>query len=161
MALQPPFLAQKYTFWSYDPRRIRRVVDTRIRRRYAPLTRRSICRLWRLDISPTGIRYVLPCGKTRFGEKRQGAKRLSLRKAQHIECERSEHISSLSVAKTYRVAKQHIDIPKVLISSCEATYRQNKGVVKNGESTYKDLKNKCGSIRRRLIAFITTAKENA
>ena len=29
------------------------------------------------------------------------------------------------------------------------------------ETTYKDLRNKCGSIRRRLIASITTAKENA
>ena len=28
------------------------------------------------------------------------------------------------------------------------------------ESIYKDLRNKCGSIRRRLIASITTAKEN-
>ena len=28
------------------------------------------------------------------------------------------------------------------------------------EITYKDLRNKCGSIRRRLIASITTAKEN-
>ena len=28
------------------------------------------------------------------------------------------------------------------------------------EATYKDLRNKCGSIRRRLIASITTAKEN-
>ena len=27
------------------------------------------------------------------------------------------------------------------------------------EPTYKDLRNKCGSIRRRLIASITTAKE--
>ena len=27
--------------------------------------------------------------------------------------------------------------------------------------SYKDLRNKCGSIRRRLIASITTAKENA
>ena len=28
------------------------------------------------------------------------------------------------------------------------------------ETTYKDLRNKCGSIRRRLIASITTAKGN-
>ena len=28
------------------------------------------------------------------------------------------------------------------------------------EITYKDLRNKCGSIRRRLISSITTAKEN-
>ena len=32
---------------------------------------------------------------------------------------------------------------------------------KMSETTYKDLRNKCGSIRRRLIASITTAKENA
>ena len=31
---------------------------------------------------------------------------------------------------------------------------------KMGETTHKDLRNKCGSIRRRLIASITTAKEN-
>ena len=31
---------------------------------------------------------------------------------------------------------------------------------KMSEPTYKDLRNKCGSIRRRLIASITTAKEN-
>ena len=31
---------------------------------------------------------------------------------------------------------------------------------KMSESKYKDLRNKCGSIRRRLIASITTAKEN-
>ena len=30
---------------------------------------------------------------------------------------------------------------------------------KMSDSTYKDLRNKCGSIRRRLIASITTAKE--
>ena len=29
------------------------------------------------------------------------------------------------------------------------------------EQIYKDLRNKCGSIRRRLISSITTAKENA
>ena len=31
---------------------------------------------------------------------------------------------------------------------------------KMSQSLYKDLRNKCGSIRRRLIASITTAKEN-
>ena len=31
---------------------------------------------------------------------------------------------------------------------------------KMSEPTYMDLRNKCGSIRRRLIASITTAKEN-
>jgi four helix bundle protein len=31
---------------------------------------------------------------------------------------------------------------------------------KMSEAAYKDLQNKCGSIRRRLIASITTAKEN-
>ena len=31
---------------------------------------------------------------------------------------------------------------------------------KMSEVTYKDLRNKCGSIRRRLISSITTAKEN-
>ena len=31
---------------------------------------------------------------------------------------------------------------------------------KISETIYKDMRNKCGSIRRRLIASITTAKEN-
>ena len=33
---------------------------------------------------------------------------------QHIECERSEHISIARNASKYRVAEQHIDTPKVL-----------------------------------------------
>lgn len=36
-----------------------------------------------------------------------------------------------------------------------------KGDKKMNESTYKALANKCGLIRRRLIASITTAKENS
>ncbi len=38
----------------------------------------------------------------------------------------------------------------------ELIYRKNKMT----EETYKSLKNTCGSIRRRLIASITTAKNN-
>ena len=38
----------------------------------------------------------------------------------------------------------------------ELLYRKNKIT----EKTYKDFKNQCGSIRRRLIASITTAKSN-
>lgn len=38
----------------------------------------------------------------------------------------------------------------------ELLFRKNR----ISESTYKDLRNKCGSIRRRLIASITTAKGN-
>ena len=38
----------------------------------------------------------------------------------------------------------------------ELIFRKGKMV----ELTYKDLRNRCGSIRRRLIASITTAKEN-
>ena len=166
---------------------------------------------------------------------------------QHIDCSQREQISSLSAAKTYRVAKQHIDVPRVLISSsppanistkrkdfyqmtdnknqlredaiefaiqisdlCDeikgcsvyinqivrssssiganihkAKYAQSKAdfinkleislkecseteywlelIFRKGkitEITYKDLRNKCGSIRRRLIASITTAKGN-
>jgi hypothetical protein len=33
---------------------------------------------------------------------------------QHIECERSEHISIARNASKYRVAEQHIDTPKML-----------------------------------------------
>ena len=38
----------------------------------------------------------------------------------------------------------------------ELLYRKSKIT----EENYKDLRNKCGSIRRRLISSITTAKEN-
>ncbi len=38
----------------------------------------------------------------------------------------------------------------------ELIYRKGKMT----EATYKDLRNKCGSIRRRLIASVTTAKGN-
>ncbi len=38
----------------------------------------------------------------------------------------------------------------------ELIFRKNKIT----EDTYKSLRNKCGSIRRRLISSITTAKEN-
>ncbi|MBQ9747172.1 MAG: hypothetical protein IJV98_00170, partial [Clostridia bacterium] len=37
LALQPLFLAQKYTFWSYDPRRVRRVSHTTTRQLSLPL----------------------------------------------------------------------------------------------------------------------------
>ena len=67
-------------------------------------------------------------------------------------------------------SKKYIDCsPSEQISSCIATYRHTAGVVyrqkrkdfcKMTEPTYKDLRNKCGSIRRRLISSITTAKEN-
>lgn len=39
----------------------------------------------------------------------------------------------------------------------ELLFRKNKIT----EAQYKSLKNQCGSIRRRLIASVTTAKENA
>ena len=39
----------------------------------------------------------------------------------------------------------------------ELIFRKGKII----EGTYKDLRNHCGSIRRRLIASITTAKENS
>ena len=42
--------------------------------------------------------------------------------------ERSEKYIDCSFASKYRVAKQHIDIPKVLVSSCEATYRHTEGI---------------------------------
>ena len=207
-----------------------------------------------LDMSATryGAKALdMPCGAIR----KKGAIDSRCRR-QHIDCSQREQISSLSAAKTYRVAKQHIDIPKVLISSSptanisthrrccvstkrkdfyqmndnknqlredaiefaiqisdlcdeikgcsvyvnqivrssssiganihEAKYAQSKADFVNkleislkecseteywlelifrkgkmAEATYKDLRNKCGSIRRRLISSITTAKENA
>jgi len=36
LALQPPFLTQKYTFWSYDPRRVGRVSHTTTRQLSSP-----------------------------------------------------------------------------------------------------------------------------
>ena len=53
-----------YTFWSLDPRRVRRVSHTSDRRRYAPLMRRSIC--LRLDMALK--RSICPAGR---GEKAQ------------------------------------------------------------------------------------------
>ena len=153
---------------------------------------------------------------------------------QHIECERSEHISIARNASKYRVAKQHIDkcyktkeqdkmtdnknqlredaiefaiqisdlcdeikgcsvyVNQIVRSSSsiganihEAKYAQSRAdfinkleislkecseteywlelIFRKGkmsETIYKDLKNKCGSIRRRLISSITTAKKN-
>ena len=186
----------------------------------------------------------------------RGRSRLSLPKATYRISIIARNISNGRNATIYRVAKQHIDIPKVLISSSptanisthhrccvstkrkdfyqmndnknqlredaiefaiqisdlcdeikgcsvyinqivrssssiganihEAKYAQSKAdfinkleislkecseteywlelIFRKGkmtETTYKDLRNKCGSIRRRLIASITTAKENA
>ena len=98
---------------------------------------------------------------------------------QHIDCSQREQISSLSEAKTYRVAKQHIDVPneakyaqskadfinklEISLKECSETEYWLELIFRKGkmsENTYKDLRNKCGSIRRRLIASITTAKEN-
>ena len=86
----------------------------------------------------------------------------------------------MSAAKTYRVAKQHIDVPheakyaqskadfinklEISLKECSETEYWLELIFRKGkmsENTYKDLRNKCGSIRRRLIASITTAKENS
>ena len=53
---------------------------------------------------------------------------------------------------------------EISLKECSETEYWLKLIFRKGkitESTYKDLRNKCGSIRRRLIASITTAKENA
>ena len=98
-SFHPPFLPDFETFWSLDPCRVRRVSHTTTRRRYAPLTRRSIC--LRLDMALK--RSICPAGR----EEKSAIDPRCHR--QHIDCSQREQISSLSVAKTYRVAKQHID----------------------------------------------------
>ena len=53
---------------------------------------------------------------------------------------------------------------EISLKECSETEYWLELIFKKGkitEATYKDLRNKCGSIRRRLIASITTAKRNA
>ena len=75
------------------------------RRRYAPLTRRSIC--LRLDIA---LKRSICVAGGNASEVTLGDGAIDSRcQRQHIECERSEHISIARNASKYRVAKQHID----------------------------------------------------
>ena len=53
---------------------------------------------------------------------------------------------------------------QIALKECSETEYWLELIFRKGkmtETTYKDLRNKCGSIRRRLIASITTAKENS
>lgn len=53
---------------------------------------------------------------------------------------------------------------EISLKECSETEYWLELIFKKGEfneTTYKELRNKCGSIRRRLIASITTAKESA
>lgn len=52
---------------------------------------------------------------------------------------------------------------EISLKECSETEYWLELILRKGkitEAVYKDLRNKCGSIRRRLIASITTAKEN-
>ncbi len=53
---------------------------------------------------------------------------------------------------------------EIALKECSETEYWLELIFRKGkmyETDYKDLRNECGSIRRRLIASITTAKENA
>ena len=116
------------TFWSfhprfwhknipYDPCRIRRALDTRIRRRYAPLTRRSIC--LRLDIALK--RSICPAGQEGKGAIDTRCQR------QHIEFRAKREIYRMVATRPYIELRSNISTHRrCFISSCVATYRQKE-----------------------------------
>ena len=88
-------------------RRVRRVSHTSARRRYAPLTRRSIC--LRLDMA-LRARYALPNGQREISNNKRRY-RHSLPQATYRISSKARNISNGRNATIYRVAKQHIDTP--------------------------------------------------
>ena len=79
---------------------------------------------------------------------------------QHIECKRSAHISNFELREKYIELHCNISTKKKECSETEYWLELIFRKDKISEHTYKDLRNKCGSIRRRLISSITTAKSN-
>ena len=69
------------------------------------------------------------------------------------------HEAKYAQSKAYFINKLEISLKECSETEywLELIFRKGKMT----ETTYKDLRNKCGSIRRRLIASITTAKQNA
>ena len=62
-----------------------------------------------------------------------------------------------------RLKLKKVNKLEISLKECSETEYWLELIFRKGkmtETTYKDLRNKCGSIRRRLIASITTAKEN-
>ena len=74
-------------------------------------------------------------------------------------------LEQISTKQKYAQSKaDFINKLEISLKECSETEYWLELIFRKGkisEAAYKDLRNKCGSIRRRLIASITTAKENA
>ena len=71
--------------------------------------------------------------------------------------------ANIHEAKYAQSKADFINKLEISLKECSETEYWLELLFKKGkmtESTYKDLRNKCGSIRRRLIASITTAKDS-
>ncbi len=71
--------------------------------------------------------------------------------------------ANLHEAKYAQSKADFISKLEISLKECSETEYWLELIFRKGkmtEATYKDLRNKCGSIRRRLIASITTAKGN-
>jgi four helix bundle protein len=71
--------------------------------------------------------------------------------------------ANIHEAKYAQSKADFINKLEISLKECSETEYWLELIFRKGkitEITYKDLRNKCGSIRRRLIASITTAKEN-
>ena len=71
--------------------------------------------------------------------------------------------ANIHEAKYAQSKADFINKLEISLKECSETEYWLELIFRKGkltEATYKDLRNKCGSIRRRLIASITTAKEN-
>ena len=72
--------------------------------------------------------------------------------------------ANIHEAKYAQSKADFINKLEISLKECSETEYWLELIFRKGkmtEPTYKDLRNKCGSIRRRLISSITTAKENA
>ena len=71
--------------------------------------------------------------------------------------------ANIHEAKYAQSKADFINKLEISLKECSETEYWLELIFRKGkitESAYKDLRSKCGSIRRRLIASITTAKEN-
>ena len=76
---------------------------------------------------------------------------------------RSSIGANIHEAKYAQSKADFINKLEISLKECSETEYWLELIFRKGkmsEVTYKELRNKCGSIRRRLIASITTAKEN-
>ena len=72
--------------------------------------------------------------------------------------------ANIHEAKYAQSKADFINKLEISLKECSETEYWLELIFRKGkmtEITYKDLRNKCGSIRRRLIASITTSKENS